>query len=674
MKNQSQSPSRLLIRIWCTLLIVFPSGWLIHTHFLAEKITNRLDGIAAGLALGLCLGFLGWLASRWTAGWILKTRPVDWLSALAIGLLFGWMSAFPLLEAACVLLLAAQLYLGTLCTWQSLNADTGRQVFPSFLFVIIYSYPVLGLCRWFLADSPLAAVQTVIILVGMLMLVSRVFRVAEGEKPARWQQIVSWSVSGSILVGTLAMIQVSEQFPGIFAEEYFGLTGSTIFTSGLCAWAAIGLYPILHKWAENQPRLAALGPKISDYLPGMWIAVQFFIFYLILAITFNIPNYKLVDTYFDADNSIWMGIWSGDGQTAKLRAIHPLAYLLVRPVVWLLQPLAGSGFHAVLLVNVLAGAAGVFVFHRILRKLGAGESFALLSTAIFGFATTQIFFSANIESYIFSSLFLLLFVLAVLDANRFWRPTLAVLGVFGITVSNIIQPIIIMLVRRLPIKKILRMLFWVGSITVVGILVSQLFYKNAGMLFVPSSMTKEQNYVFSALDMPTWKGLGKTMLLARTILLYTVLGPQPFMLEDPNRDPMLLFFKFTLKSFSYGEYDGLGTVAVYLWAGLLLLAGLGFIYRIIKERSLKSSEVQLSIGFILCIGFNFCFHLIYGYEPFLYSADWMYAVILLINIGWLALPKRNWLEPVLLSFLIFQLINNIHCFQLILGMIDSFIG
>lgn len=369
-----------------------------------------------------------------------------------------------------------------------------------------------------------------------------------------------------------------------------------------------------------------------------------------------------------------MNIWSGENQNTALRAIHPLAYLIVRPVVWLLTPLAGSGFHAALLATCLAGALGVLVFHQILSRLGAGAAFSTICTAIFGFANTQLFFGSNIESYIFSSLFLLLFVLECLRNDRLWRPILAMLAVFGMTASNLVQPVLILVTRKTPLKKLLLMLFWVGSIGVAGVLIGRLFYPNSDLFFVPSSLFKEQAYVFSALDMPKWRGIGKTFLLVRTILLYTVLGPRPYMLLDPNRDPMLLFFKFSMSTFSYSEYFGVGSVAVYAWAGLLLASFVGMIRRVIKEKFSQSVELQLSAGLVLCIIFNFGFHLVYGFEPFLYSADWMYALLLLVAIGWMAIPRKRILESALLLFLVLEMANNLACIHIILKMINSFMS
>jgi hypothetical protein len=157
-------------------------------------------------------------------------------------------------------------------------------------------------------------------------------------------------------------------------------------------------------------------------------------------------------------------------------------------------------------------------------------------------------------------------------------------------------------------------------------------------------------------------------------LLYTVLGPRPYMLLDPNRDPMLLFFKFSMSTFSYSEYFGVGSLAVYTWAGLLLVSFCGLIRRVIKEKFSQSVALQLSLGFILCIVFNFGFHLLYGFEPFLYSADWMYALLLLVVIGWMAIPRKRIFESALLLFLVLEMVNNLACIHIILKMINSFIS
>ncbi|MGE5249478.1 MAG: hypothetical protein ACM3QS_04620, partial [Bacteroidota bacterium] len=68
----------------------------------------------------------------------------------------------------------------------------------------------------------------------------------------------------------------------------------------------------------------------------------------------------------------------------------------------------------------------------------------------------------------------------------------------------------------------------------------------------------------------------------------------------------------------------------------------------------------------------FGLHLGYGYEPFLYSADWTYALVLLVASALSPLAKRGWFQAALGLFLLLLMWNQWAFIQTILDAIAPF--
>jgi len=86
---------------------------------------------------------------------------------------------------------------------------------------------------------------------------------------------------------------------------------------------------------------------------------------------------------------------------------------------------------------------------------------------------------------------------------------------------------------------------------------------------------------------------------------------------------------------------------------LLVGAGSRFIWR-----GKKSPFFPFQLAFLSVLLLNLILHLFYGREPFLYTPNWTYALLLFIALSFADLPKREWLEWTLLLFLFLLLVNN----------------
>ena len=77
---------------------------------------------------------------------------------------------------------------------------------------------------------------------------------------------------------------------------------------------------------------------------------------------------------------------------------------------------------------------------------------------------------------------------------------------------------------------------------------------------------------------------------------------------------------------------------------------------------------------LLSLLFNFILHIDYGFEPFLYSPDWAYALIFFVGLSLAPLAGNRFFQGALLVFLILLAYNQVHFIQFILDTIAPFYG
>lgn len=116
--------------------------------------------------------------------------------------------------------------------------------------------------------------------------------------------------------------------------------------------------------------------------------------------------------------------------------------------------------------------------------------------------------------------------------------------------------------------------------------------------------------------MPEWFIIGRLMYLVRTMLLYSVIAPKVFVLTDEvgSTIPEFRFYKISIGTFHQTSYDGLGQILVIIWALILTVSGIVFLWNLIRTRKL-----DLTFSLLLCLFVNFFVHVNYGQELFLYS-------------------------------------------------------
>jgi hypothetical protein len=396
------------------------------------------------------------------------------------------------------------------------------------------------------------------------------------------------------------------------------------------------------------------------------------VLYAYLALQLNSPAVDTTDNYLDADNFTWMRrmTWA-DGHLLEMRGPHPYAYFIFRPIGGLFRLLLGNEFLAAVLMNSLAGAACVVLAWVYVRAATGSNLFAILIASLLGLSTAHLWFGAIIETYIFSAATLLLgYVLLQRTRPLGLALVLNSLVTFGITASNLVQHAVGFLAVQTVRGRAVRLIAAVLGIGGLLALLHAAWYPSSIPFFDPAVAGAEKQFSIAIHQEPGWRALGRAQLLVRTMALYSVVAPRPYVFLDEvgGTFPRFNFFSIAPGEYRFSEYDGLGAILVLAWAAALLLSVLRFLFETIRTRSIGPQA-----AFLLCLAFNFGLHMVYGYEPFLYSPDWTYALVLFVALAWRDLAHRRSLQAGVLAFLVVLGWNQFRFMGFVLDTVSSYL-
>ncbi|GAB4504959.1 MAG: hypothetical protein Fur0043_19540 [Anaerolineales bacterium] len=80
------------------------------------------------------------------------------------------------------------------------------------------------------------------------------------------------------------------------------------------------------------------------------------------------------------------------------------------------------------------------------------------------------------------------------------------------------------------------------------------------------------------------------------------------------------------------------------------------------------------MALLACLAFNFVLHLNYGVEPFLYSADWTYALALFAAVNLGAMATSRWFPGALLALVMTIFVNQMWFVYLLAGVVRPFLA
>lgn len=455
----------------------------------------------------------------------------------------------------------------------------------------------------------------------------------------RWSWAIQhWSIlAAGLLLARFAykVIELASTFPTLFETRQLANAPRILIPLLI----VVGIVILLPRKAALPDRWRQLTSALREAAPGLLLAIIFFLVYYTLASVFNRIDFNTNNTFFAADTNSWrIRVSDALGAQLGMRAIHPLALLVMRPFVWLVSFLTGVDlFQGALLAVALVGSLSVFLLWRLLEHAASGER-AFLFAGLWGLSTSALVFNSLIETYIFSCLFLILFFMLLERGSRLAWLAASGVGLFGITISNIVQSLIGLLLESLSIKRVLQFLGLVLAASALLTVINLSFVPNSSTFFDADESGGEFLHFFEGMDEAGW--WTRTKLLGSNIFAYSVVAPQPFV-QVYDRNERGDFPKFNMmQGDRLSRFEGTGKVAVWVWLAVLGAAAVAF-GRGLRAKGLAWRPNRLVLALVGCLLFNFGFHVVYGFEPFLYSANWTYALILFAGLG-----LGDWAETV----------------------------
>lgn len=507
-------------------------------------------------------------------------------------------------------------------------------------------------------------------------LVREAFEIVRGKRLAELSGLIVLLLAGG-LAG--AVIRLCWQFPTLFNRRLLFMepdkapvfVGWALFAAGSCA----GWLIVLTRRGHVE-RICASGVYgwIRRHLAGILLASLFFFTYFVLSETVNFPGFRTLDQYFDLDISAWIARLQADSSRDvldKVRAVHPAVLLFLRPPIWLVSLfLNGDRLHAIFVVHALAAAACVFLAWRIVRRAFSNTSYALVIASLLGASASHFLLGSMLETYIYSALALLFFVsLLQNEAIPFKFTVLAGIFVFGITVTNLAQTVILYFSKQPRINVILRYgLLVVGAVFLLSIAQASIY--PAAEMLTPSALRGEQRYQVNDAG-KSWQKTGRIALMARALLLYGVVAPRPFILMEElgTNVPNFRTFRVTVGEFHVAGYAGLADITVKLWALVLAVAALLFF-----RDWFGKPKPLFALGLLACLVFNFSLHALYGDDPMLYSPDWVYALVLFVAFAFHRFADRNWFRVSSIVFLALVMTANVNLVRQIMEVSAPYYG
>jgi hypothetical protein len=236
-------------------------------------------------------------------------------------------------------------------------------------------------------------------------------------------------------------------------------------------------------------------------------------------------------------------------------------------------------------------------------------------------------------------------------------------------VTNLVQQFIgFVVVRRF--RQLAQYAVLVLGAGLVLSLIHAAAYPSSSLFTSEDSARAEQAFAINLFDEPAWRAWGRVNLLLRTLFLYTVIAPQPYVFLDEvgGTFPRFNFFRIAPGEFAFSSYEGIGNVLALLWAAICLIALGRFLAQTIRTRA-----VGLPAAFLLCLGFNLSLHLFYGYEPFLYSPNWAYALVFFIAFAFRDVAQNRWADLCLFAFLLLLGWNQMQFLRIVIQTVNPYL-
>lgn len=435
-----------------------------------------------------------------------------------------------------------------------------------------------------------------------------------------------------------------------------GLRNGTLFEAPRliqqAPWPWLLLFLLLTLWLKRSP-------KQSNFLAAL-LLVAFTTGFFFLASILNKQYLNTNNVYFEADSRSWYWRMALPiGWTIGTRPIHFLAHFIFRPPIALLSLLTGGDrFYSTLLLLSLAGGGSIVLLFFILRELNFSPPQALSFSSLLGFSTSHLIFSSVIETYIFSACLLLIFIMILLKNRHFLYQFLVAALTMGITVPNVLQNLFVHLSLHRNLRKTLLFGSLIFAFGVLGNTITYSMKLVTGYFFDPTYIIKEKKGFAEPIT------LKRAQLMAENLFLYNIIAPHPYFYIRHKTKPRFNFIQESIL-----EYFKFGKIGIKIWIVILGLTLVSLPRTLAHPDKYKA----LTVALLASLALNFLLHIGYGSEPFLYTADWTYALVLLVAINLRYFLSYTWVKVLLLLFLAMQFFNQLWVFYLITAFARPFL-
>jgi hypothetical protein len=362
-------------------------------------------------------------------------------------------------------------------------------------------------------------------------------------------------------------------------------------------------------------------------------ALVFALTYAVLAFTFFTRTpalFRHLDLAFDADLGVWSIVLTRSTSRLPYYTVHPLITLIVLP--WgmvLRQLLRWAGVHlagrlAAALLCALAGGAAVGAFRLLLNRLGVRRSRGRAFTLVFALSATQIVFSSLPETHAFSALGLVLvFLVAASPGGSLARRLAAGVFSFGITATGLVAVGLTHLDwhrdgRRAPLAAA-RAVALVLLVAAALALVQATVFPGAKPFFIWEPLGT--GYTTSVLRPSSPSLLAERAARVATHMAFVGLAaPRVTATGVGTHEPV------DFSSSAIPTPRPAGALHAACWGGLLALA----LWRLRRVKGAKRSVVIALLGWLAFVGLV---HLFFGRSLFLFSSQWVFAVVALTATG-----------------------------------------
>ncbi len=453
---------------------------------------------------------------------------------------------------------------------------------------------------------------------------------------------------------TAGMFVMALQFPSLFKAGIVLLERQQVLPFVLGSMLA---FPCL-AWLpdQNSIKRTSFHQFLYQISAGLLVAGFFFVVYFIFAAIFNQPAFDVDDIFFDSDGLLWRTRFTTDDYHDYYgRSVHPFVLLLLRPLVALVSFfLKGDKLAAAFVLVAFAGALCVFLAWFFVKHITGNSLYAVLIASLLGGSAAHLVFGSLIETYIFLAAVMMTFLVLLLKNAPFITLISVGLVSFGITLTNFVQVVIAYVFVKRDLRQSIKYGAIAAALVIPLAMLNNFIYPGSQpYFFIPSTLAAEADNTFTP-------SIGRGLAVLRVMFFHSIVAPDPLILEEEI--PFLKVWIFKADPMRLSEYQTWpGTALAFFWLGLLLLGGFLFL------KNLKTNDDRFPFAFILILLFNFALHLRYGKDLFLYSANWTYALLLLLALSWKELAETRWFQVILMVFISLLLVNNSRLILTMLG-------